>query len=121
MQCDNENIFSACKLIRIRYDTSKKTNENWSFKQEEDQKIIECCKDGQLDDDDELFRRAYWVKDWHLIVMTNERIIVVDTDLNELKKLGQFIGGFVEVAYQWNIITTCHNDCPGLIVSSAIV
>ena len=46
MQCDNENIFSACKIIRIWYDKSKKINENWSFKQEEDQKFIECCKDG---------------------------------------------------------------------------
>ena len=46
MQCDNENIFSACKIIRIWYDKSKKINENWRFKQEEDQKFIECCKDG---------------------------------------------------------------------------
>ena len=54
------------------------------------------------------------------MVMTNERIFILDTDLNTLKGLGQFVADFAAVAYQWNIITTSHQDCFGFIISSAI-
>ena len=85
--------------MKIGFDKTKRNHENWSFQEGKDKKIIECLKDGKLDDDDELFRRAYWIKDWHIMIMTNERILILDTDLNILKGLGQFVADFEAVAY----------------------
>ena len=61
-------------------------------------------------DDDEVFGRAYWIKGWHLVIITNERLIFLDTNLNILDKLGQFVTDFFYGAYSFNLVTTSHKD-----------
>lgn len=64
--------------MKISFETSK-TQDKWSFTEELDQKIIEPNE--EIDGGDELFRRTYWIKDWHIMIMTNERLIILDTNL----------------------------------------
>ena len=64
--------------MKISFETSK-TQDKWSFTEESDQKIIEPNE--EIDGGDELFRRTYWIKDWHIMIMTNERLIILDTNL----------------------------------------
>ena len=88
--------------MRINFETNK-IQDNWSFTKELDQKIIEPIEG--LDGGDELFRRTYWIKDWHIMIMTNERLIILDTNLTELKNLGQSVSDFDPKTYSWSLMT----------------
>ena len=59
-------------------------------------------------DGDEWFRQAYRVKGWNIVILTNERLIILDTNLQTLSELGQLITGFDEYLYSWNAITLTH-------------
>ena len=59
-------------------------------------------------DGDEWFRQAYRVKGWNIVILTNERLIILDTNLQTLNELGQLITGFDESLYSWNAITLTH-------------
>ena len=55
------------------------------------------------------------------MIMTNERFVFLDFDLNEIKHLEQFfIPKFQSKAYTMNLITTSHIDKCGFILSCGI-
>ena len=110
-------MLSSCKIMKISFDVNN-TQENWSFQEEKDQKIIEC--DEELFESDEILRKAYWFKDWHILIMTNERILILDINLNVLTDLGQLLEDFDSCSYSWNLVTESHEDCFGFIISSMI-
>ena len=53
-------------------------------------------------------------------MMTNERILILDTNLNILTDLGQLIADFDPCSYSWSLMTESHEDCFGFIISSGI-
>ena len=53
-------------------------------------------------------------------MMTNERILILDTNLNVLIDLGQLIDNFDPCSYSWSLMTESHEDCFGFIISSGI-
>ena len=55
------------------------------------------------------------------MIMTNERFVFLDFDLNEIKHLEQFfIHKFQSEAYSMNLIATSHIDGCGFILSCGI-
>lgn len=52
--------------------------------------------------------------------MTNERILILNTNLDVLTDMGQLIDEFDSCSYSWSLMTESHEDCFGFIVSSGI-
>ena len=73
-------------------------------------------------ENDEWFRKAYWVRGWNIVIMTNERLIILDINLQTVKELSQFVQDFDEKIYSWNTITLAHKNSKqkGFLLASAI-
>ena len=73
-------------------------------------------------DGDEFLKGFYKIEDYHLMIMTNERILFLDFDFNEIKYLEQsFIWDFQENAYSMHLIKLSHIDECGFILSLGIM
>ena len=54
------------------------------------------------------------------MILTNERLIILDINLDELKNFGQTVSEFDPRTYSWSLMTLSHSDCQGFIIASAI-
>ena len=67
-----------------------------------------------------MLKGFYWIKDYYLMIITNERFVFLDFDLNEIKHKKFFIWDFLEEAYSLHLLKCSHIDECGFILSVGI-
>ena len=76
---DNEKPIRLLKFEQIEKKNGKETIEEWNLIKEA---TVECPEDGP---EEEVYRKSMWIKGKKLICITNERCLVFNEELEQLK------------------------------------